>query len=236
MLLRLFWSLIIACHLLAEPAHGVVEEKIESAMGFRLGDVFVPDASVKAAGGAGDTIFYFVTAPKPFRTMQTCRVSTTPKTGRIVSIVATSKPFDTMEEAQREAMLVVALLKEKYLPKPEDIEQPAPAPKQPIVGNGKTATSTPPPKPTTTFKVRRGPIDSPFPTDVTFKQGNRSILTELVSVIGTFDQASGKPIVQITYADHDLSQMGAREYQELEKERARQWIEEQVPKTDVSGL
>ena len=236
MLLRLFWSLILACHLFAPLASGAAEEKIEAAMGFRLGDVFVPDASVKAAGGAGDTIFYFVAATKPFRTMQTCRVSTTPKTGRIVSIVATSKPFDSMEEAQREAMLVVALLKEKYLPKPEDVEQSTAAPKQPIIGNGKTATPTPPPKSTTSFKVRRGPIDSPFPTDVTFKQGNRSILTELVSVIGTFDQASGKPIVQITYADHDLSQMGAREHQELEKERARQWMEEQAPKTDASGL
>ena len=235
-MLRLFWSLFVAAHLLAASGHGAVEEKIESAMGFRLGDVFVPDASVKAAGGAGDTIFYFVKAPKPFRTMLTCRVSTTPKSGRIVSIVATSKPFDTMEEAQREAMLVVALLKEKYLPKPEEIEQSSPAPKQPIIGNGKTATPAPPPKPTISIKVRRGPIDSPFPTDVTFKQGSRSILTELVSVIGTFDQASGKPIVQITYSDHDLLQMGAREYQELEKERARRWMEEQVPNTDVSGL
>lgn len=235
-MLRSFWSLFIAGFLLVSSAHGAAEEKIEAAMGFRLGDVFVPDASVRAAGGVGDTIFYFVTAPKPFRTMQTCRVITTPKSGRIVSIVATSKPFDTMEEAQREAMLVVALLKEKYLPKQEDIEQASPGPKQSIISSGKTTTPTPPPKPTTSFKVRRGPIDSPFPTDVTFKQGNRSILTELVSVIGTFEQASGKPTVQITYSDHDLTQMGAREHLELEKERARQWMEEQAPKTDASGL
>jgi hypothetical protein len=237
-MLRHFGKILAVALVFATAARGAVEEKIENAFGFRLGDVFVPDASAKPTGAAGDTISYMVKAPKPFRSMQTCRVSVTPKTSRIVAIVANTKPFDTVEEAQREGMLVVTLLTEKYALKPEKIEQPAPAPAATGTkpAGPKAPPLPPPPKPITTMKVRRSSTDSPYPTDVTYKQGNRSIVTELVTTTGTIDQTPGKPTVQVSYADQDLAQSGARERQELEKERARAWIEEQATKTDASGL
>jgi cell division septation protein DedD len=170
--------------------------------------------------------------------MQSCRVSVTPKTGRIAAIVATTKPFDSVDEAQKEAMLAVALLKEKYLLKFDEIEQPSVAagPKPSTPGTPKPATPPPAPKPTTAFKVRRAAVESPFPTDVSFKQGNRTISTELVALLGTLDQTTGKPTVQISYTDQDMMMLGTKERQELEKEHARAWMEEQSHKTDASGL
>lgn len=222
--------------LFALGAKVVAEEKIETAFGFRLGEVFVPDASAKTTGTVGDSISYMVKAPKPFRTMQTCRVSVTPKTQRIVSITANTKPFDAIEEAQREGMLVVTLLTEKYMLKPEKIEQPAPASATVTKPAGPKVPTPPPPKPLTTLKVRRSAQDSPYPTDVTYKQGNRSIVTELVTTTGTMDQTPGKPTVQVSYADQELAQIAAKERQELDKERAKAWIEENAVKSDASGL
>lgn len=233
------------------------EERIEAAFGFRLGEVFTPEPSVRTAVTTGDVITYTVPAPKAFRSMTECRIAVTPKSGRIVSITAESQPFETLGEAQREAMLLVSLLKEKYLPKTEDPSPLAPPPppiaQPPAAGKATSQikaviatpqpakspvpTSTPPaPKLPTSFKARRGPVDSPFTTDATFKQGNRSISTELISVIGTMEQSPAKPCVQVTYADQDMAQMAARERQELDRQRARLWIEEQAQHSDASGL
>ena len=233
-MLRQFGILFIVITGLVASAEGS-EEKIESAFGFRLGDVFVPDASTKPQGPAGDTISYLVKAQKPFRSMQSCRVNVTPKSSRIVSIVANTKPFETIDEAQREGMLVVTLLTERYMLKLEKVEPPPVSAAAPKPAGPKVPTP-PPPKPITSMKVRRSAVDSPFPTDVTYKQGNRSIVTELVTTIGTIDQTPGKPTVQLSYSDQDLAQSGARERQELEKERARTWIEEQAAKSDAGGL
>lgn len=238
-MLRQFGRIFAVVMVFVVAARGAVEEKIESAFGFRLGDVFVPDAGAKPTGAPGDTVSYIVKATKPFRSMTSCRVSVTPKTNRIAAIVANTKPFDTVEEAQREGMLVVTLLTEKYMLKQEKLEQPAPtsaATPKPTATAAPKVAAPPPPKPITTMKVRRSSTDSPYPTDVTYKQGNRSIITELVTTTGTMDQTPGKPTVQVSYSDQDLAQSGARERQELEKERAKAWIEEQAGKTDAGGL
>jgi hypothetical protein len=50
------------------------------------------------------------------------------------------------------------------------------------------------------------------------------------------DQSPAKPSVQITYADQDMAQIAARERQELDRQRARLWIEEQAQHSDASGL
>ncbi len=237
-MLRMLGIMLAASVSLTTIASGVVEEKIEGGFGFRLGDVFVPGPTAKQTGAGGDVISYIVPALKPFRAIQTCRVNVTPKTGRIVSIICVSAPFETLDEAQREAMLVAALLKEKYQPKPEPVEQPATTVIQPKPGSPAAAkpATPPPPKPTTTIKVRRNATDTPFPTDITFKQGNRVISTELVATVDSIDQAPGKPTIQVSYMDQDLAQAGVRERQELERERARAWMEEQAGKADTSGL
>jgi ribonuclease D len=114
--------------------------------------------------------------------MKACRIAVTPKSGRIVSITAESEPFETLGEAQREAMLLVSLLKEKYLPKVEEPSLPPPIAQPPAAAKAtsqikaviatphptKSATPAPAsavqPKPLTSFKARRSSRETePFP-------------------------------------------------------------------------
>lgn len=231
---------------------GAMDDNIESAFGFRLGQVFTPENVLRPPVVAGDVITYSVPAAKSFRTMKVCRVSVTPKSGRVVSITAESQPFETLGEAQREGMLLVSILKDKYLPKleesppPPPVAQPSPSTKATSQIKAATAPSavaknpapatTPQPKSVTSFKARRGSVEAPFATDAIFRQGNRSISTELISVVGTIDETPAKPTVQITYADQEMAQAAAKERQELDIQRARLWIEEQAQHTDGSAL
>lgn len=94
-------------------------DKIESAFGVKLGDVFEPTKAIGKGSLIDGTPMYQFSPAKPFRSFTRYFVMITPKTNRIYSIWGIGD-FENTPTAQKEQALLLEILKQKYGEKKKD--------------------------------------------------------------------------------------------------------------------